>query len=337
MSYFRVLLFSLASCISLLGCNNSAKNSQETSLENIKSLIQKMEKGGDDLAMQMDTVAHFYAKLLTQKDSILRNPKPNPYQYVGAFSTNIPGEDTTLSSIIILNPTPDRQKAELEVTLTNELDSVFASFISKNPLAVQIYSNSARQVSRVYPAYDAKNIVDPDIDVTKFNFYYEADLEHNPGKGLVWIPDAYVDPAGKGWILSLLHPVYDGSQLFAVLGVDYTVSDIVENYLDSEEGEFVLVNEKGDIVAGKADAIEALSLPPLKNHVYRETVQSDNFRVSDFNLFNSKSREVRQMAQVFLLQKKDRFDFKEEPGLNYAVCGQFPSISWFLIQVFPTD
>ncbi|WP_146064415.1 PDC sensor domain-containing protein [Algoriphagus boritolerans] len=296
-----------------------------------------MEKGGENLALQMDSVAHFYANLLTQKDSILKNPKPNPYQYSGAFSTNVPGEDSTLSSIIILNLTPDRQKAELEVTLTNVLDSVFASFIRKNPLAVQIYSNSANQVSRVYPAYDAKNIVDPDIDVTKFNFYYEADLEHNPGKGLVWIPDAYVDPAGKGWILSLLHPVYDGPKLFAVLGVDYTVSDIVENYLNSEEGEFVLVNEKGDIVAGKADAIEALSLPPLKNHVYRETVQSDNFRVSDFNLFNSKSREVRQMAQAFLLQKKERFDFKEEPDLKHAVCGQFASISWFLIQVFPTD
>lgn len=331
----RVILFYLSVCICFVGCKDSTQNNQGNNLEKIKSLILKMEKGGDDMAMQMDTVAHFYANLLVQKDSILKNPKSNPYQYNGAFSTNIPGEDTTLSSIVILNPTPDRQKAEREVILTNVLDSVFASFKSKNPLAVQIYSNSAMQVSRVYPAYDAKNIVDPDIDVTKFNFYYEADLEYNPGKELVWISDPYVDPAGKGWILSLLHPVYDGSELFAVLGVDYTVSDIVENYLDSEEGEFVLVNSKGDIVAGKADAIEALSLPPLKNHVYRETVQSDNFRVSDFNLFNSKSREVRQMAQVFLLQKKESFEFKEEPSLNSAVCGQFSSISWFLIQVFP--
>lgn len=335
MSDLRKIFFILLLGLCFFGCGVSEEEVYEKNLEDIRSLIKKMEEGGGEFAKQMDTVAHFYEKLLTQKDSILRNPKPNPYQYDGAFSTNIPGEDSTLSSIIILNPTPDRQKAEEEVVMTNSLDSVFAAFKEKNSLAVQIYSNSPMQVSRVYPAYDAKNIVDPNIDVTKFNFFYEADLEHNPGKGLVWISDPYVDPAGKGWILSLLHPVYDGSELFAVLGVDYTVSDIIENYLNSEDGEYVLVNAKGDIVAGKANAIDALSLPPLKNHVYRETVQSDNFRISDFNLFNSKSREVREMAQAFLLQKKVRFEFKDEPNLFRAICVPFQSIGWYLIEVIP--
>jgi hypothetical protein len=336
MSRSNFVFFYIASFISLLSCSVSEQEIAEKDIEKVKRLIQRMETGGEELAMQMDTVAHFYGYLLSKKDSVLRSAKPNPYQYQGAFSTNVPGEDSTLSSIIILNPTPDRQKAELEVVLTNVLDSVFASFKRKNPLAVQIYSNSAMQVSRVYPSYDTKNIVDPDIDVTKFNFYYEADLAHNPGKGLVWIPDAYIDPAGKGWILSLLHPIYDGSELFAVLGVDYTVSDIIENYLNAEEGDFVLVNEKGDIVAGKAEAIEGLSLPPLKNHFYRETVQSDNFRVSDFNLFNSKSKEVRNMAQAFLLQKKRTFEFKNEPNLDFAISVPFQSINWYLIEVHPS-
>lgn len=318
----------------LLGCEGREQQNFQD-LDKLKSLIDRMEKGGASLASHIDSVAHFYQNLLDRKDSIRKLNLPNPYRYKGAFSENIPEEDSTLSSIIILNTTPDRKQAEQEVILTNSLDSVFAAFIRDNPLAVQIYSNSASQVSRVYPSYDAKNIVDPDIDVTSFNFYYEADSVHNPSRGLVWISDAYVDPAGKGWILSILHPVYDGEQLFAVLGVDYTVTNLIENYLDSVEGEFVLVNKKGDIVAGKADAIEALSLPPLKNHVYRETVQSDNFRISDFNLFNSKSREVREMAQSFLLQKNNSFKFQNEPNLKEAINVPFPSIDWYLIEVFP--
>jgi hypothetical protein len=337
MSNYHSIFFSILLSFSFWGCQVSDREANDKNLERVQSLIQKMEEGGGELAMHLDTVAHFYERLLTKKDSLLKNIDSDRYQYNGAFSTNSPNEDSTLSSIIILNRTPNRQKAELEVDLTNALDSVFAKFKKNNPLAVQIYSNSSMNVSRVYPAYDAKNIVDPDIDVTKFNFYYEADLDHNPGKGLVWIPDAYVDPAGKGWILSLLHPVYDGEDLFAVVGVDYTVGDLIERYLDSEEGEFVLVNEKGDIVAGKANAIDALSLPPLKNHVYRETVRSDNFRISDFNLFNSKSREVREMAKEFLLHKKANFRFEDEPNLDFAVCGQFSAISWYLIQVFPSE
>jgi hypothetical protein len=335
MIQYRWISFLLSVGVLLMGCGNPDKEIPSENFEKLKTLIREMESEGGRMAQQLDTVAHFYSNLLNVKDSILKNPKPNPYRFQGAVSANIPGEDSTLSTIIILNTTPDRKAALQEVLLTNILDSVFSAFKKNNPLAVQIYSNSAIQVSRVFPAYDAKNIVDPDLDVTQFNFYYEADLVHNPQKGLVWIPDPYVDPAGKGWILSLLHPVYDGNELFAVLGVDYTVSDIIEKYLSSVDGEFVLVNVKGDIVAGKGLGIETLSLPPLKNHVYRETIQSDNFRISDFNLFNSKSREVRKMAQEFLLQKKDRFVFEDEPNLNQAICVPFPTIGWFLIEVFP--
>ncbi len=335
MRFFRVSLLNLATVVFLLGCGASEEKFPEENFRKIKNLIDKIEYQGGEMAMELDTVAHYYEYILSKKDSILKNPPPSPYRFVGAVSSNLPGQDSSLSSIIILNSTTDRRKAEEEVVLTNSLDPVFSAFIKNNPMAVQIYSNSAMQVSRVYPAYDVKNIVDLNIDVTAFNFYYEADLEHNPSKGLVWISEAYVDPAGKGWILSLVHPVYDGERLFAVLGVDFTVSDIIQKFLDSVEGEFILVNSKGDIVAGKAEAIESLSMPPLKNHVYRETVHSDYFRISDFNLFSSKSREVREMAQRFLLEKKDRFEFVQEANLHRAICVPFVAVDWFLIEVFP--
>ncbi|WP_157373253.1 hypothetical protein [Algoriphagus terrigena] len=327
--------FILAAIVFLVGCGASEEKIPEADFQKIRDLINEMEGQGAAMAEQLDTVAHYYEYILSKKDSILASAAPSPYKFDGAISTNLPEQDSSLSSIIILNSTPDRQKAEQEVVLTNLMDGMFSSFIANNPRAAQIYSNSAMQVSRVYPAYDARNIIDPEIDVTKFNFYYEADLAHNPSKGLVWIQDAYVDPAGKGWILSLLHPIYDGDELFAVLGVDYTVSDLVQRYLDALEGEFILVNSKGDIVAGKTEAIESLSMPPLKNHVYRETVNSDFFRVSDFNLFNSKSLEVRVMAQQFLLEKKSEFRFREEANLQQAICLQFNEINWFLIEVFP--
>jgi hypothetical protein len=318
----------------LAGCGSAERSLPEDSFDDIKDLIDQMEVQGDKMASQLDAIAHYYEYILTKKDSILKNSAPDRYTYAGPISTNLPGQDSSRSSIIILNTTPDRKKAELEVVMTNPLDSLFAEFIRDNPRAVQIYSNSPLQVSRVYPAYDAKNIVDFDIDVTEFNFYYKADQKNNPSRGLIWIPEPYVDPAGKGWILSLIHPVYDGDELFAVLGVDYTVTDLIQNYLDSKEGDFVLVNAKGDIVAGKADAIEMLSMPPLKNHVYKETVSSDFFRVSDFNLFSSKSREVREMAQKFLLERKNRFEFNKEANLTWAVCAPFRGIDWFLIEVY---
>ena len=45
-----------------------------------------------------------------------------------------------------------------------------------------------------------------------YNFYYEADKKHNPKKEPVWT-DVYLDPAGKGWMISLIAPIYKNRYL----------------------------------------------------------------------------------------------------------------------------
>jgi len=303
----------------------------------LQKLVAEMEFQGQILSDKLDTLAHFYEEHIQNWDSLKSIADFSRYTFQGAFSTNLPGQDSSMSSVIILNTTPDREKAFEEVAITNFLDEKLASFYQKNPLISQIYSNSKMQVSRVFPTYDHRNLVDADLDVTDFNFYYAANEINNPAKGIVWIQDTYVDPAGKGWILSLVHPIYKGEELFAVLGVDFTVDDVIHNYFETYPGEYLLVNSKGDIIAGKSGAIEMLSMPPLRNHVYRETVKSEFFRVSDFNLFNSKSREVRRMAQDFLLNKKTEFSFEEERNVKKAICLPISGINWKVIQIIPTN
>lgn len=325
----------LALSLVLFGCGTEGESGNEI-FAAMDSLIYDMERKGELMSQDLDTLAHFYEYHLQHRDSLLQLADLERYVLDGAFSINEQTPDTVFSSIILLNTSPDPTKAQEEILITNFLDEAFRDFYFKNRLVTQVYSNSSLQLSRVFPAYDAQNLVDPNLDVTKFNFFYEADRAHNPGKGLVWIPDAYVDPAGKGWILSLVHPIYERDSLFAVLGVDFTVDNIIESYLEEYDGELLLVNGKGDIVAGKSGAIEAISMPPLKNHVYRETVRSENFRVSDFNLFNSKSKEVRVMAEEILLNGKGEFQFRDEKTLLKAYCRPFRSIDWFLIEIIPT-
>ena len=171
------------------------------------------------------------------------------------------------------------------------------------------------------------------MDVSQFNFFYEADLAHNPSKETVWIPEPYVDPAGKGWIFSLVHPVYDGEELSAVVGIDLSIGDAIDSYLNSVDGYFVLVNGNGDIIGGKSEAIELLGMPLLKNHVYRETIQMDNFRGADFNLSRSKNREVRQMAKSILIDKKKYFDLVEDRRMARVLGHPFSQVDWYLLEI----
>ncbi len=325
-----VLLFVISLFFS---CEQSNSSNNQNDFSSLIKVVKEIEAELSLLNDEIVLLKNYNENLIAKRDSILENAKPNPYQFEVGFSTNVPGGDINLSSIVITEKTPSFQEALQEVKLTNSLDSVFKAIKGKYSFVAQVYSNSSMQVSRVFPAYDAKYLTTTDIDLVKYNFYYEANEENNPLKGPVWIPDAYVDPAGRGWILSLIHPIYDEDELFSVIGIDITVDEIIARYLSPEDENLIIVTKNGDIVAAGASAIEVLSFPPLKNYIYKDIILEDNFRISDYNLFNSKNEEVRVMADEFLLKKKSIFEFSEEYSPKSARMVYFDLIDWVLIEV----
>ena len=329
----QALLFPIF--IFLFSCSSPEKNGRDLNNSFDNSIIVEMESELSRLNDEIIFLKDHFEFLLENKDSLEQFHEKDKYSYDNGFSTNTPKDSDQLSSIVILKTTPDYNEALKNVTITNGMDSVFYNTFKKYDILAQVYYNSIDQISRVFPAYDAKTLLDPSLDLTRFNFFYEGDKTHNPEKGPVWIPEVYIDPAGRGWILSLVHPVFEGEELYAVLGIDITVDEIIGRYLENKEGEFLIVNGKGDIVAGNAGAIEALSFPPLLNHVYLETILQDNFRISDFNLFNSKNNEVRMMAQSFIMKNETKFLFEGEFSPEAAYAMPFSILDWYLIEIDP--
>ncbi|WP_373398148.1 hypothetical protein V8V91_27485 [Algoriphagus halophilus] len=327
--------FFLIICLSFFSCEGQRASDKISVDERLTQLVNNMEEEFLTLNEEIIRLGDFYQYVLANRDSLLKTADRSRYTFEGSFSNNLPVQGEELSKLILSTKSPDPEKSMEEVLFTNILDSAFKAVYEKHPIIAQVYTNSPMQVSRVYPPYDAQNLMDPDIDLVTFNFYYEGDLEHNPEKEPIWLPEVYVDPAGKGWIMSLVYPVYDGDDLFAVLGIDITVEELLHRFLEREDGNLLIVNGIGDIVSGKSTAIEALSFPPLKNHVYTETIKSDNFRISDFNLFNSKSRQVREMGQEFLFKKEKTFLFENENDLKEAIAIPFNFTDWYLIEINP--
>lgn len=328
--FFSVFFF-------LVSCQSPDKIQREQSSEFDVSIILEMESELAQLEEEIVLLKDHFEFLLENRDSILKIADTKKYNFDEGFSTNTPQDSEKLSSVVVFNTTSDFDKSMENVLITNGMDSLFDRSLEKYDMIAQVYYNTVDQVSRVFPAYDSKTLLEPNLDLTVFNFFYEGDFSHNPKKGPKWIPEIYVDPAGRGWILSLVHPVLENDELYAVLGIDITVEEIFDRYLEDKIGEYLIVNSKGDIVGGNAGAIEALSFPPLLNHVYRETIMSDNYRVSDFNLFNSKNREVREMAKAFILNKDKYFLFKDEfsPVAAYSV--PFNLLDWYLIEIEPSS
>ncbi len=328
-NYINSLLFTVL----IFSCGAPSNKPEDQNFQSLKSLVGQMEDELSLLDSEIIYVKDQFEFFLEKKDSLLPLADRDRYQFDGAFSLNTPKESDSLSTLVIFENPKSTVNPMEEIYLSNGLDSIFGRIFKKYDFLAQIYSNSIGQVSRVYPAYDAEILLDKTLDVTNFNFFYQGDLSNNPDKGSVWIPDVYVDPAGRGWILSLIQPVYEGENLYAVLGMDITVDQILTRYLQNQSRDYLIVNSKGDIVAGKAAAIEALSFPPLRNHVYRETIESDNFRISDFNLFSSKNREVREMGNEILLKKESSFRFRDDFSPERAYAYPFTMLDWHLIEI----
>ncbi len=321
-----ILLFSSA-------CQSDPKQAHQQHFQLLDAVIRKVEADLIPLEADISALATYSSFLFEKADSLLAlgdRSKLISDERGFIYNKNESGEESTVFVSILAENKP---LAVREIHTTTLLDSVFIEILEKREMVCQVYFNAASHFNRLYPPYDLLNSLDPEIDITAFNFYYLADETRNPNRKAVWVEEVYIDPVGRGWILSLIHPVYHENELKGVLGFDITLFDLMNAFLEKSDEKLMLVDSQGTIVAGKAEAIEALSMPPLKNHAYIQTIQSDNFRKENFNLYKSKSKEVRQMASKFLLEKENYHSFELGGRLFEAYCKRMNLMDWYLLDI----
>ncbi len=206
-------------------------------------------------------------------------------------------QDDGGSAVFYSGVKPIGPKEKDKVARSAALDSLMRDIKETNPLVVQIYFNTFDSLNRIYPYFEVLSQYAPKMDIPSYNFYYEADLAHNPSRRVVWT-DAYVDPAGQGWMASAIAPVYEGDRLEAVVGLDVTVETITRKVLDLNipwEGYGLLVGKDGVILALPSRGERDWGLNELTNHAYTDYIRENVFKPDQFNLY--KRPEVAGLAK----------------------------------------
>lgn len=325
-----VFLFLL---ISGIACNpNESVDKSEYWFE-LEATTSLMDYDLKELEDEIIRLGKFTEQLFENKEELILNADKSKYIFKGIAANSAPNADSLLSSLYKPEMGQDLDAVKEMIYITNPLDEVFREILQKNKVVSQVYFNSSAQINRLYPPYDIYNMLEPDLDLTSFNFYYEADEEHNPSKKAVWVKEIYIDPVGRGWMISLLQPVYHENKLMLVLAFDITLNDIIETYINKSNRILLIVDAKGSVVAGKNKAIEAISLPPLKNHTYTQTITSDSFRVEDFNLFKSKSKEVRKMASDIILAGERKVVLEGQGEKMTVRAKRIDRLNWFILDL----
>ena len=215
------------------------------------------------------------------------------------YKVNPVGASVYYSSSTIIG-----ERESSKAICSESLDPLLKSIVDTNPSITQAYINTWDDMNRLYPFMpDAPSQYGPVLEMENFNFYYDADQSHNPSRGNVWT-EVYLDPAGQGWMLSNLVPIYRGNFLEGVSGLDVTVESFVENILNYQfpwDSAALVIDGKGMILAMQEKAEHILGLQELKHHTYDSNVTGTVTKPGQFNLSQIPSlseEEIRSLSNA---------------------------------------
>jgi signal transduction histidine kinase len=216
------------------------------------------------------------------------------------------------------------------------LDPYMMAEKDSNPLISSIYLYTYDSYNRIFPYVETTKQYSFDMIIPQYNFYYEADEKHNPERTVVWT-DAYIDPAGHGWMVSSIAPVWRGNKLEGVVGIDITLETIISSLLNHElpwSGYAMLIDENGVILALPPAGEKDFGLDELTSHDYAETILEDTQKPGKFNI-NSR-KDTRVLAEAMQAHKEGEVEL-DLGGARLASFATVPQTGWRLVFIAPTS
>ncbi|MCE5365253.1 ATP-binding protein [Pseudomonas anguilliseptica] len=201
----------------------------------------------------------------------------------GVFYTR---SDDGRAASFYANSTPVAKQDHAKALRLSQLDPLMRSIQAANPRVASAYFNSWDSYNRIYPFFMTPEQYPHDMVIPDYNFYYLADAKHNPERKVAWT-DVYLDPAGMGWMMSAVAPVYRGDFLEGVVGLDITVGQMLGEIGELDvpwHGYAMLVSRDHNIMALPHAGEEDFGLRELTEYSYAEAVRREVLKPEDFNL-----------------------------------------------------
>jgi hypothetical protein len=312
-------------------CQDSNKNF-EKSKKTAEDLSQKIENDFGKILNEATMLAKQTSALYLKKQLILPGIDKRKYTLASNGCFYKQGNDTNTSALWISGYVPIDEALKEVAYFTEPLDTTMKRICTQNSEVVQVYYNDKSSLNRIYPWFDAMAQYEPKMNIPSFNFYFAADEKHNPEKKAVWVNEPYVDPAGRGWMVSAIAPVYINNILEGVVGLDVTIITIVDKYTDLEEGGAIAIfSRSGTLVAASEPSSSILEMPAFKQHKYIETVKENTFKPDDYNILKTRDRTIRKMADAIFHNHESSFELKSSKQNYLVTTSTIKELDWILL------
>jgi two-component system NtrC family sensor kinase len=188
---------------------------------------------------------------------------------------------------------------------------------SMSPFVFTTYFATADSIWQYgFPDWALKFPFNESFDV--YNWFYDADPVHDPGRGHIWT-DMYYDAYQGQWMISSLMPIYDEDEFLGIVGQDFILQKIVEVTKRSHIGEtgiLFFIDNLGNIVAH-----------PDTAYLIDEKAKNDE----KLNL-----KTLPDVALTKVLQKlpnENYYTFTEEANRRIVMSFPLESVHWKMVYV----
>ncbi|MDV5862502.1 ATP-binding protein [Pseudomonas mendocina] len=309
---------------------------QETAVKDLASAAQREGQIIDGRLRSIESLVHVYreaayeALLDTRFQADELEHQRHAVTDSGVFHTR---SDDGRAASFYANSTPLAQQDHAKAMRLSQLDPLMRSIQQANPLVAALYFNTWDSYNRIYPWFDTPAQYPHDMVIPDYNFYYLADAKHNPERKVMWT-EVYLDPAGLGWMMSAIAPVYRGDFLEGVVGLDVTVGQLLGEIAELNvpwQGYAMLVSQDHDIMALPKAGEQDFGLRELTQYSYAEAVRREVLKPEDFNL--AKHQDMTVLLQA-MKQGDGGVQEVQLGGRNQLVAwSEIPQTGWRLLLV----
>ena len=157
-----------------------------------------------------------------------------------------------------------------------------------------------------------------DMDMTKEEWYYIADAEHNPDRETVWT-GIYYDQVLKEFLVTSSTPIYLNGNHVLSIGTDISIKELTHRTLDDHlEGTYnIIFRQDGELIAH----------PKLMQQIQQ--------KLGQFNILDSSDAHLKQIFHLAKDSTPDKNVLDNQQYGEYLAITQIQGTNWYFVTVYP--
>lgn len=217
------------------------------------------------------------------------------------------------------------------IKLFEHLCPMMKTVYGDNDFIDNVYLTTYDSIVMGFPYADIDAYMKPGLDLTRvWVTYWAAALKANPDEKTLWV-EPYVDAVGRGYMTSVITPVYKNDFLEATLGIDITADLISDKFIALSDKNLMIITDKTIPVAVNKNSFSHLKIKGLENYNYLQK-EAENKAISDaLKMTSHPNWDIRNIGK-WIEGPEDEADIQISGRTYFFFREPIPEVKWYLVQ-----